>query len=289
MKKVFIVGTLVVSVLACKKEAGSSDSASTKVDTEITAEGKEASYAYGINLGIGTEMAQGQPGQDSIDYAEMKKGIYDFLKDPKGQNSYSYGLNIGNQIQAALENKMLKGNLDQDEIILGMMDYLDKKDLRVSKDSVQLVMQRFYQNLMLKSGEENTRKSEAFMDSISKAEGVTVLPSGLAYKIITSSEGEKPELGDRIKVKYTGKTIDGEVFDSTDKNNKGEAIEFVLQEGSLIQGWVEGVQLMSKGGKYELYIPADLAYGESGSGDIEPNEALIFEMELIDVTKGEKK
>lgn len=289
MKKVFIVGTLVVSVLACKKEAGSSDSSSTKVDTEITAEGKEASYAYGINLGIGTKMAQAQPGQDSINYAEMKKGIYDFLKDPKGQNSYSYGLNIGNQIQAALENKMLKGNLDQDEIILGMMDYLEKKDLRISKDSIQLVMQRFYQNLMLKSGEENTKKSKAFMDSISKAEGITVLPSGLAYKVISDGEGEKPELGDRIKVRYTGKTIDGEVFDSTDKNNQGKPLEILLQEGSLIHGWIEGAQLMSKGGKYELYIPADLAYGANGSGEIEPNEALIFEMELVDFTKGEKK
>ena len=125
-------------------------------------------------------------------------------------------------------------------------------------------------------------KGEAFLAENAKREEVTVTESGLQYEVITMGNGEKPTAENTVKVHYHGTLIDGTVFDSSVQ--RGEPIEFPLN--GVIKGWTEGLQLMPIGSKFILYIPYQLAYGERGAGElIGPCEALIFEVELLDIVK----
>lgn len=123
-------------------------------------------------------------------------------------------------------------------------------------------------------------KGEKFLEDNAKKEGVTVTASGLQYKVITPGSGRSPQATDTVEVHYEGTLIDGAVFDSSYR--RGQSIEFPLNR--VIAGWTEGVQLMQEGAKYRFFIPSKLAYGTRGAGrDIGPNEALIFDVELIKV------
>ena len=125
-------------------------------------------------------------------------------------------------------------------------------------------------------------KGEAFLAENAQREGVFVTESGLQYEVITMGEGEKPTAESTVKVHYHGTLIDGTVFDSSVE--RGEPIEFPLN--GVIKGWTEGLQLMPIGSKFRLFIPYQLAYGEQGAGElIGPCEALIFEVELLDIVK----
>lgn len=103
--------------------------------------------------------------------------------------------------------------------------------------------------------------------------------SGLQYEVLESGSGEKPAATDTVKVHYTGELLSGEVFDSS--RERGEPVTFGLNQ--VIPGWTEGLQLMSEGARYKLYIPADLAYGPGGNRAIGPNETLVFDVELLEV------
>ena len=114
-----------------------------------------------------------------------------------------------------------------------------------------------------------------------KKDGVTTTASGLQYQVKKEGEGKSPTINDIVSVKYTGKLIDGTVFDSTDKNNGGEAITFPL--AGVVKGWQEGLQLMKEGSQHTLFLPAALAYGEQPVGTIPPNSTLVFDVELVKV------
>jgi FKBP-type peptidyl-prolyl cis-trans isomerase FklB len=123
---------------------------------------------------------------------------------------------------------------------------------------------------------------EAFLAQNAKKEGVVTTASGLQYKVIKSGTGESPKLTDRVKVHYHGTLIDGTVFDSSVQ--RGQPISFPV--GGVIPGWVEALQLMKVGDKWQLFIPAKLAYGDqSPSPAIPPNSVLIFEVELLGIEK----
>lgn len=123
-------------------------------------------------------------------------------------------------------------------------------------------------------------KGEMFLKENAKAEGVKTLPSGLQIKHLKEGTGKQPKATDVVSVHYRGRTIDGKEFDSSYK--RGEPTSFPLNR--VIKGWTEGLQLLKEGGKAELYIPSDLAYGSRGAGAvIGPDETLIFEVELIEV------
>jgi FKBP-type peptidyl-prolyl cis-trans isomerase FkpA len=123
-------------------------------------------------------------------------------------------------------------------------------------------------------------RGEVFLKQNAKAEGVKVQPSGLQIKILTQGTGRQPKGTDTVVVHYRGRLISGSEFDSSFR--RGEPATFKLNQ--VIKGWTEGIQLLREGGKAELYIPAELAYGSRGSGaSIGPDEALIFEVELIAV------
>jgi FKBP-type peptidyl-prolyl cis-trans isomerase len=129
---------------------------------------------------------------------------------------------------------------------------------------------------------DNTEESKAFLAQNAKAEGVVVLPSGLQYKVVRSgpATGLKPGPADEVKVHYEGKLVAGKVFDSSYERGQPAAMPL----SGLIPGWVEALQLMRPGDEWILYVPPELGYGAEGAGgDIPPNSALIFRIELIDV------
>ena len=123
---------------------------------------------------------------------------------------------------------------------------------------------------------------EAFLAANAKKDGVTTTTSGLQYKVLKSGTGASPKATDQVKVDYTGTTIDGKVFDSSVQ--RGQPAVFPVN--AVIPGWVEALQMMKVGDKWQLVIPAKLAYGEqSPSPAIPPNSVLIFEVELLDIEK----
>lgn len=129
-------------------------------------------------------------------------------------------------------------------------------------------------------GENNTKEGKDFLDANSKKKGVVVLPSGLQYKVLNSGAGKTPSASNRVTVHYSGFLIDGTVFDSSYERNSPATFPV----NGVIAGWVEALQLMKEGDKWEVYIPSELAYGKSGAGgDIGPNATLIFTVELIKV------
>ena len=135
-------------------------------------------------------------------------------------------------------------------------------------------------DLVLKASQEAKAEGEKFLAENAKREGVKTTASGLQYEVLEATIGQKPKATDTVRVHYEGTLIDGTVFDSSYK--RGESISFPLN--GVIKGWTEGLQLMSVGSKYKLFIPYQLAYGEHGAGaSIPPYAALIFTVELLGI------
>ena len=136
-----------------------------------------------------------------------------------------------------------------------------------------------------KAFKDNKTLGREFLEQNAKNDSVVQTASGLQYLVLKQGTGIKPGPTDTVTVHYIGKLIDGTVFDSSTEG--GEPISFPLDQ--VIPGWTEGLQLMSEGAKYRLFIPSELAYGSKGAGDqILPNSTLIFDVELIKVEKVEK-
>lgn len=130
------------------------------------------------------------------------------------------------------------------------------------------------------AAQENAQEGQEYLEANAKAEGVTVTDSGLQYKVLEKGEEEgHPKASDTVKVHYTGRFIDGGVFDSSVQ--RGEPATFMVQQ--VISGWIEALQLMTPGSKWEVTIPAELAYGDFAPPSIGPNRTLIFDIELLEV------
>ena len=127
----------------------------------------------------------------------------------------------------------------------------------------------------------NLEKGKSFLNENSKLEGVKTLESGLQYLVISNGNGKKPDINDTVEVHYQGSLISGEIFDSSLES--AEPVSFAVN--GVIKGWTEALQIMSVGDKWKLFIPSDLAYGETGNNSIGPNETLIFEVELIGIAE----
>jgi len=126
------------------------------------------------------------------------------------------------------------------------------------------------------------KQGQAFLDSNSKVQGITTLPSGLQYKVITAGTGPKPAATDKVKVHYQGSLLNGKIFDSSIE--RGEPV--VLGVNEVIAGWTEALQLMPVGSKWQLFIPSDIGYGDAGAGnDIPPGATLLFDVELLEIVK----
>lgn len=201
--------------------------------------------------------------------------------------SYSIGIDIG-------KNFKRQGIEVNSEIMAkGMQDGMSGDKSLLTEQQMKDVLNNFQKQLMAKrtaelnkQAEKNKEKGEAFLKDNKKKEGVVALPSGLQYKVITAGTGEKPSKEDTVTVEYTGKLLDGQVFDSTEKT--GKPATFKLSQ--VIPGWTEALQLMPAGSTWEIYVPADLAYGSrSVGGPIGPNETLIFNIHLVSVKKNDSE
>jgi FKBP-type peptidyl-prolyl cis-trans isomerase FklB len=196
--------------------------------------------------------------------------------------SYSFGYNIGNSLQRQ------ETELNIEYLFQGIRDVLatEGEDL-LTEDEVRQVLVEYQQAQIAKREEENRKqaeenkaKGEAFLAEKAQEEGVVALPSGLHYKVIEAGSGKTPSKDDTVTVHYKGTLINGETFDSS--YQRGQPASFPVS--GVIAGWTEALQLMQEGAKWQLFIPADLAYGSRGSGgSIGPNEMLIFDVELISV------
>lgn len=196
--------------------------------------------------------------------------------------SYIIGHDIG---------KNLKTNeieINKELFNAGISNGLSGNDSLLSEEETSKIMMQFQQEMMAKREQataavatEEKIKGKAFLEENKKQEGIKETPSGLQYKVITEGTGENPAAEDVVEVHYTGKLIDGTVFDSS--VDRGQTVKFPLN--GVIPGWTEGLQLMKPGAKYMLYIPSDLAYGDRGTGPIPGGATLIFEVELISIEK----
>lgn len=187
--------------------------------------------------------------------------------------SYMIGYSTGMQIKQSDF-----GPLNAKQIIKGIKDA--NAGVEIDYMQFQQIINGFMEKRSMAIGEEMTRKSADFLAKIAKEDGVVKAESGLMYKIIKEGEGIKPSEKDTVEVHYEGKNLDGKVFDSS--YERDQTATFPLN--GVIKGWTEGMQYIGEGGEIMLYIPAELAYGERGAGgDIHPNEALTFKVELKSV------
>ncbi len=197
------------------------------------------------------------------------------LKNANDSLSYAIGVDLG-------ENFKLNDldNLDLQILIKAMQDQYSQKALLDVESARQYVQTELMQRGEVKAiaGKETGKK---FLEENKKKAGVKTTASGLQYKVIKEGTGIKPSAIDTVVVHYHGTLIDGTVFDSS--VDRGETIEFPLNQ--VIQGWTEGLQLMSSGSKYIFYIPENLAYAQQAMGTITPYSTLVFEVELFDVKK----
>jgi FKBP-type peptidyl-prolyl cis-trans isomerase FklB len=212
------------------------------------------------------------------------------FKDDKDKISYSLGVDIGRTLQR------LQLDLNQSALSQGITDVLGNKPMAMNDQELQQTLQAFQQKMMQKQQEAMSKKQEEmkavaeknkaagkkFLDENAKKADVKTTPSGLQYKVIKAGNGEKPKDKDVVETNYRGTTIDGKEFDSSAKH--GTSFSFPVN--GVIKGWSEALKMMPVGSKWQLYVPADLAYGDEGYGeDIAPGSTLVFDVELLSIKK----
>lgn len=174
-------------------------------------------------------------------------------------------------------------DLDVPAFLQAVEDALSGAEMKLDDNEVQQVLSAYQQRLLEErnaSANDNKAVGEKFLAENGKKDGVVTLDNGLQYKVLEQGDGPKPSGDSNVKVHYHGTHIDGRVFDSS--YERGEPISLSLDQ--VIKGWQIAVPLMNVGSKYQVYIPANLAYGENGAGSsIGPNEALIFDIELLGI------
>ena len=204
------------------------------------------------------------------------------LTNPKQRTSYAIGLDIAANLKAR------EIDLDAKALAAGIADALAEKPA-LKPDEVREVLMKLQQEMMAKGdvknqadAEKNLKAGDAFLAENGKKEGVKTTTTGLQYKVLKSGSGASPKKTDSVKVHYHGTLIDGKVFDSSVQ--RGEPVTF--QVDGVIPGWVEALQLMKVGDKWQLFIPSKLAYAErSPDPTIGPNATLVFEVELLGIEK----
>ena len=196
--------------------------------------------------------------------------------------SYALGLSMGNNFRSSgIESIQVQDFAD------GVAAVFYSSEPKMSYNEAKATIQAFFTELQKKQeaqaaamADVNAKAGQEFLDANGKRVEVKTLPSGLQYEVIEEGEGDSPKASDTVKVHYTGKLIDGTVFDSSVE--RGEPATFGVTQ--VIPGWVEALQLMKPGAKWRLFIPSQLAYGPQGAGGvIGPNQTLIFDVELIEV------
>ncbi|EKK7714938.1 FKBP-type peptidyl-prolyl cis-trans isomerase [Cronobacter dublinensis] len=196
----------------------------------------------------------------------------------EAQASYGIGLQVGQQ----LRESGLQGLLPE-ALVAGLRDALEGNQPAVPVDVVHRALREIHERadaVRRDRQQEMAVEGQKYLDENRERDGVNSTESGLQFRVLTQGEGPIPSRKDRVRVHYTGKLIDGTVFDSSVA--RGEPAEFPVS--GVIAGWIEALTLMPVGSKWELTIPHNLAYGERGAGaSIPPFSTLVFEVELLEI------
>jgi FKBP-type peptidyl-prolyl cis-trans isomerase len=212
------------------------------------------------------------------------------LVTEKDKVSYAIGLSVGTGLHDSISRQAI--DVDSKILLQGFQDALSGGKTQMTADEARALLMQFQTEMRAKqeekmkvAAEANKKEGEAFLAANKTKEGVTTLPSGLQYKVLTKGTGPKPTAEDIVVVNYRGTLINGTEFDSSAKH--GAPAPYPVNK--YIKGWTEALQLMPVGSKWQLFVPADLAYGpRQPSPEIGPNSTLIFEVELLSIQEKEK-
>ncbi len=198
----------------------------------------------------------------------------------KGKLSYSVGWDIGADI------KRRSTEFDVESLITAIRDIVADNEPKVSPDEMKVLLTALQEKVRAeqveqfrKLSEENQAKSEAFLEANKTKTGIVTLPSGVQYRIIEEGDGPRPGLDSRVSVHYRGSKLDGREFDSSFARGKPE--EFNVN--TVLKGWQEVLPLMKQGATWQIFVPPELAFGARGNPPVGPNEALMFDLKLIEI------
>ena len=289
MKKMMFAAVAAVVAVVMTSCGNGTPKANLKTDVDTV------SYAIGIDQSQGLkEYLVGNMGIDTTYIDEFIKGLTEGANagDNKKKAAYYAGIQIGQQIS----NQMVKSinyqlfgddstkTVSLKNLMAGFISGTTGKGALMTPDSArnltQSLMRQIKAKSMMKEFGPNKKAGEDFLAKNAKAEGVQVLPCGVQYKVLKEGTGAVPADTSIVKVQYEGKTLEGNVFDSSYK--RGEPAKFRVDQ--VIKGWTEALKQMPAGSTWEIYIPQELAYGERQQGaDIKPFSMLIFKIELLEV------
>lgn len=235
--------------------------------------------SYGTGMNIARQLAQ----NPDLNQEALLKGFQDALTQQLDTDKIAYAEGAGIATQVARRGMM------PDQVLKAIQDtaagnpppYTEEEMMAANQEAQKFLQQRQAQQQQASqmAAQQNLENGQAFLAENAGKEGVMTTLSGLQYEVLQQGEGEKPKATDTVKVHYTGRLLDGKIFDSSVE--RGEPVEFPLNQ--VIPGWTEGLQLMAPGAKYRFWIPSELAYGIQAPPAIGPNQVLDFEVELIEV------
>ena len=198
----------------------------------------------------------------------------------KGKLSYAVGWDIGQDI------KRRGAEFDVESLIAAIRDTVADRDPQVSGEEMQAMLTALQQKVRQEQVEafqalaaENQAKSEEFLETNKTKTGIVVMPSGVQYRVIEEGEGGRPGMESTVKVHYRGSKMDGREFDSSFA--RGVPEEFTVN--AVLQGWQEVLPLMKQGSTWQIFVPPELAFGQRGNPPVGPNEALMFDLKLVEI------
>ena len=200
----------------------------------------------------------------------------------KGKLSYAVGWDIGQDI------KRRSTEFDVDSLIMAIRDTVADREPQVGNEEMQALLTALQQKVRQEQVEafqalatENQAASDAFLDGNKTKTGIVVMPSGVQYRIIEEGEGSRPGMESTVKVHYRGSKMDGREFDSSFA--RGVPEEFTVN--AVLQGWQEVLPLMKQGATWQIFVPPELAFGQRGNPPVGPNEALMFDLKLVEIVQ----
>jgi len=222
-----------------------------------------------VACGLVSVTAEEEPASDLADTTEIE------LTTLEQRASYALGYGMGRQFKDDVFE------VDVDQLMRGFTDGMNGRETPLTEKQLRRAVQQMSEQIQSKVLQRKKDKVRTYLEDNAKRDGVKVTESGLQYEVLSKGDGDRPAAQDRVKVHYRGTLTSGKVFDSSYK--RGKPATFAVS--GVIPGWTEGLQLMRQGAKYRFHIPPKLGYGERGTRDgaIGPYEALIFEVELLEV------
>lgn len=251
------------------------------------------SLSYAIGLANGSHIVEylTQQGFDSTYIGEFIRGFKEGAANAgdKKKEAYYAGIQTGSGMTNNINQQIFAGDslhkVSQKNLMAGLLDGVKKNNTIMTPDvameQVNVLADRVHKRVVEERYAEIKAKNKKFLEENGKKPGVKTLPSGVQYKVLKEGDGAIPTDSTRVKVEYEGKTIDGTVFDSSAK--RGQPMECVVRQN--IPGFVEALTHMPVGSEWEVYIPAEQAYGERDMGDIKPFSTLIFKVKLLSIEK----